>query len=227
MKISLIIPFYIRRKLLQVHQNYIWRRVIVDFESSILNNMEISSNLIQKLIYGWGNQGWSAHTGFLESCIKVSLTSERAILECGSGLTTVIVGIIAKKKGLTVISLEHNRKWADNVNNYLTKLNLTNVRIQVVRIVDYDGYHWYDIKKSDIPTTFDMVICDGPPAQTQGGRYGLIPIMNMYFSKGTKILMDDTVRDDERVIIKKWKDMIPLQEEKINSTDLHSILTIL
>jgi hypothetical protein len=50
-----------------------------------------------------------------------------------------------------------------------------------------------------------MVICDGPPGGTKGGRYGLIPIMSERLATGCTILLDDVVRESERAIANRWQ----------------------
>ena len=52
----------------------------------------------------------------------------------------------------------------------------------------------------------DMLIVDGPPRITQElARYPAIPILHEYFSDRFTILLDDSKRDDEAIIIQKWK----------------------
>ena len=55
-----------------------------------------------------------------------------------------------------------------------------------------------------MPKDFSLVICDGPPARTPGGRYGLLPVMKSHLRPGCVILLDDVSRLEEREIIARW-----------------------
>ena len=61
------------------------------------------------------------------------------------------------------------------------------------------------IQPNSMPDKFGLVICDGPPGNTIGGRYGLIPVMRTRLSKGTLILLDDASRPDEQNIAERWR----------------------
>ena len=50
-----------------------------------------------------------------------------------------------------------------------------------------------------------MLIVDGPPRITQElARYPAIPILYEFFADRFTILLDDSKRDDEAIIIQKW-----------------------
>ena len=56
----------------------------------------------------------------------------------------------------------------------------------------------------DLPDGIALVICDGPPSSTAGGRYGLVPVMKASLNTSCRILLDDTHRRKEREIIQHW-----------------------
>ena len=76
---------------------------------------------------------------------------------------------------------------------------------------DYGDFCWYDISFSKLIKKYRLVICDGPPAQTRGGRFGLIPLMKDKFGRGTIILLDDATREGENRIINDWKKIVPMK----------------
>ena len=65
---------------------------------------------------------------------------------------------------------------------------------------------------------FGMVICDGPPGDTKGGRYGMLPIMSDRLRSGCVILLDDADRADEIAITKRWKKELNAKAEFIGAT---------
>ena len=52
----------------------------------------------------------------------------------------------------------------------------------------------------------DLVICDGPPGCTQGGRYGLVPVMDKQLAENCLVILDDTHRKAEQRIIDVWRE---------------------
>jgi len=53
---------------------------------------------------------------------------------------------------------------------------------------------------------FSLVVCDGPPGTTRGGRYGFLPVMLPYLSSKCTILLDDVEREGEQKTLLLWKE---------------------
>lgn len=70
---------------------------------------------------------------------------------------------------------------------------------------DYGDFCWYDAPLESMPDSFSLVICDGPPGATKGGRYGLVPFMRDRLRSGCVILLDDAEREEERTIAARWQ----------------------
>lgn len=228
MKFTNLIPVKIRRILLKLHHRLLWPIVLKKYRKAVFENEPIKKSLLKKLIYAWGNQGFSAQTDYLESCIHYVKASDGSILECGSGLSTILLGIIAQKKGLKIVSLEHAPAWAQKVNHQLEVLGLNNCTILSQPLIDMGEFSWYDIDKENFPlNSIEVIICDGPPADTKGGRFGLVPVLREYITSGTKILVDDVIREQEQEMIKAWSLLIAFQEERKGEHDPHSILEVI
>jgi hypothetical protein len=61
---------------------------------------------------------------------------------------------------------------------------------------------------SDI--TIDMLVMDGPPAATAPlARYPALPVLGNQLSPGSIVLLDDTYREEERLIVARWKKEYP------------------
>jgi hypothetical protein len=149
---------------------------------------------------GWGNEGYSADTSYLEAVCDWASRVHGPILECGSGLTTLLLGIIACER---VTTLEHMPDWKEHVQQAALERSIP-VNVLTAPLVDYGGFHWYSLPRS-LPKDIELVICDGPPGETIGGRYGLLAIVRSLLSPNAVILMDDTERSGEQVIIERWK----------------------
>lgn len=160
--------------------------------------------LLALLVFGWGNPSWSARNDYLRACLEQARASEQPILDCGSGLSTLLLGAIAQRHGNRVWSLEHEPKWAHRTQSALSAFGIRSVSLCTAPLRSYGAFSWYDPPLADMPERFSMVVCDGPPGQTPGGRYGLVPVMGTRLAHGCVILLDDARRAHERDTADRW-----------------------
>jgi len=71
-----------------------------------------------------------------------------------------------------------------------------------------------------------MVICDGPPGATKGGRYGLVPVMKDRLRTGSFILLDDAAREQEQEIARRWMSELDASIETIGDAKPYISLTL-
>jgi hypothetical protein len=114
---------------------------------------------------------------YASAFLQRAWTAKGPILECGSGLSTILLGLVADRTGNEVWSLEHSTFWAERVRSTLKRHNLQCVRLCQSELRNCGAYLWYDPPKDTMPKDFSLVVCDGPPGNTLGGRYGMLPIM--------------------------------------------------
>lgn len=177
-------------------------------------SLKHENGILKDLILGWNSLNWSARDEYLWSCIYHSLLNTKyPILECGSGLTTIIAGIIAAQTGNTVWSLEHSEEWGARVQKVLKDFRIDSDHLYVKPLKNYGSYHWYDPPLRAMPAKFGLVICDGPPGSTIGGRSGLVPVMRKKLKKGTLILLDDANRPGEQIISEEWRTTLDAKVE--------------
>ncbi len=154
----------------------------------------------------WGNTGWSAGLDYLEAVARHAAEAEQPILECGSGLTTLLLGLLTRGRGVAVWSLEHHPDWLERVQGALDAFGLDHVTLCHAPLQAREGgYAWYDAPRAQMPTGFGLVICDGPPGSTPGGRYGLVPVLREHLADGCTILMDDAARPGEADVLRRWQ----------------------
>src|SRR5690554_2949016 len=113
LNIRYLIPTHLRGKLYQIYINISWNYYYRKYLNTINSSSTIDGNLIRNLRYSWGNSGFSAKSEYINTLIKYSKKTDGLILECGSGLSTLLIAPIAKMKGIKMISLEHNEFWAN------------------------------------------------------------------------------------------------------------------
>ena len=164
------------------------------------------SPALAELISAWGNSGWIAQEGYLRACLSSALSTRGPSLECGSGLSTLLLGVVAQQRGYEHWALEHLPEWQAKVGQHAVRHRLRAVRLCNAPLKHYGSFAWYDPPLSELPRRFALVVCDGPPADTLGGRYGLVPVLRDHLAPGCVILLDDAGRAEERAIARRWQD---------------------
>ena len=159
---------------------------------------------LARLVYGWGNEVWSAGDEYLRAVLTEALASAGAVLECGSGLTTLVLACVARRRRIEVWSLEHSSEWGERVGRELSRLNDGGLVLDVRPLRSWPEFDWYDAPRERMPSRFALVICDGPPRNTRGGRYGLVPVMRQHLGPDTVILLDDAERAGEQYVVARW-----------------------
>jgi hypothetical protein len=192
---------------------------VADLTSGVVPDRDLLSDLTS----GWGNEGFAAQTDYLEEVCKHGAQTNGPILECGSGLTSVMLGLLAGRRGVQTWSLEHVPEWGARVMNMLERFEIPNVQICSAPLRSFGEFEWYSAPLMEMPNEFQLVICDGPPGATVGGRYGLLPVIGERLPAGSVILLDDASRPGEVAALQRWASGTKLQ---VSSPDANSFAVI-
>ena len=186
------------------------------------------AHLLKRLQTAWDNEGIAAQTAYLlEVARHVSQTSG-PILECGSGVTTLLIGLLAERRGVHSWTLEHFPEWHKRVTEALARQNITSVNNCFAPLRDYGDFSWYDPPREGLPDKFSLIVCDGPPGSTKGGRYGVVPVLKEKLAPGTIILLDDADRDAEADALRRWSELLELSISLHEETrGKYAVITIL
>jgi len=169
--------------------------------------------LLSQLRSRWGNEGFAAELDFLETVAHQALLTRGPILECGSGVTTLLLGVLAVPRGVEVWTLEHSPEWYARVKRALRRCCVEGVKLCLAPLREYAGFWWYDPPSRALPEHFALVVCDGPPGSTPGGRYGLFPVVGRRLPRGAVILLDDAGRPGEALVLERWQKNVGLLVE--------------
>jgi hypothetical protein len=148
----------------------------------------------------WGNLGFAADLPYLRTVLDYATHARGPILECGSGLTTLLLALAAPRAAW---SLEHMKEWQRHVQTRLW-LAGTEANVLLAPLTSYGLFQWYEVPAA-LPREFHLVVCDGPPGATPGGRYGLLPLLGDRLLKGTVILLHDARRLGEQGVLQRWE----------------------
>lgn len=156
--------------------------------------------------------GWSASPDLCRFIVDHILTTKPlAIVELGSGASTVLMATAAKATGLGhVLSFEHIDEHAVATTRALKDAGLEDwATVLLVTLddvtVDGEPMTWYDIADEDLPPTIDMLFVDGPPAST--GPLARLPAMIRLHDRladGALTILDDAHRPSESETIDRW-----------------------
>jgi len=157
-------------------------------------------------------RGWAGSPDFLAKITEVILKEKPSfVFEVSSGVSTIIIGLALKLNNHgEVMSIDHESQYAKVTEENVGLNEIKHVStIQHCPIVDYNsieqGYKWYETKNLNLTKKINLLVIDGPPRTTQVlARYPAIPLLHKYFADKTFILLDDSNRNDEIIIVQKW-----------------------
>lgn len=148
---------------------------------------------------GWSNTRWAAQCSLLIACYKAAKKNAGNILELGSGISSIVMGLACEGVG-DVYCLEHDAAWASKLINACEKYGITNVHVNVCSLEDYQSGRWYKIPS--LPEHFSLVFNDGPP-RVLANRSVLYEAMGERLN-GAPILVDDAEDENELQALKDW-----------------------
>lgn len=157
-------------------------------------------------------RGWAASPDFLGVLARhVTQARPKAILECGSGVSTVVLARACELNGIgRVYSLEHLPDFAERIRSELSRHGLAGhaeiLDAPLTRHTLDDGseWSWYGLRALP-PIQFDMLVIDGPPNTTGPlARYPAGPLLFPHLEPGASVFLDDTHRKDEQETVARW-----------------------
>lgn len=150
----------------------------------------------------WGNPS-AASPQYLNT-LWHEATAAKVVLECGSGLTTLVLAELEARAGVTYTSLEHDAFWV-RANRRRLRLILGRSNVHYAPLVEHPYGRWYD---APVPLGSPLlVVCDGPP-KTLSDRGAVLAAIGM--PEGLTVLLDDTDRQSEQAILARWRTEYPV-----------------
>ena len=161
----------------------------------------VTDDDLTKLRSGWDNDGFDAKPVLLRELIAALKSTTGPVLECGSGLSTIVMAAIAPERPR--VSLEHNPEWANSVTAALDAHGLrADVRVAALT-THAGGLRWYSLERP-LPLGIGLVLCDGPDSYGPG-RYAVLPLVREYLVPGAVILFDDAVAEGQQEVLDAWQ----------------------
>ena len=169
----------------------------------------IDEQAIAELWLAWDNPQWSATLEMLSTAAGLAAKSNQdTIVECGSGISTIILAVAAKSTGSRLISLESDRKWYERMSRLVGALGIPNAEVRWAPLVEHHNADWYDPQVLDDVTRIELFLCDGPPGDTRGGRSGCLEGIGPRLAPDARVLIDDTNRAPERDLAERFASLM-------------------
>ena len=162
-------------------------------------------------------RGWAASPDFLMELARHALAEKpRVVVECSSGASTLILAKCMQKNGAgKVYSLEHDPKYAQETRAQLERHGLSDYADVLYAPLNsfaagQDTWQWYVHDVLPPLGEIDMIAIDGPPKDTgKLARYPAGPALFPRLAPFGAVFLDDSKREDERAILKRWKEEFP------------------
>lgn len=149
----------------------------------------------------------------------------KQVLECGSGLSTLVLGELLRQQGEGHLwSLEEDRDWHDIMQAILIRRGL-DAYVSLIyaprQATTINGLtlDWYasgaveSVEQEAGP--IDLLLVDGPTSTTTFARYPALPTFAPLLKPDALVVLDDANREHEQMVLGRW------QEEFALSVNLH------
>ncbi len=180
---------------------------------------------IQRFRRAWGNESYSADASYVSEVFSRVRRCVGPILECGSGLTTLVAALAAEARNLTIWSLEQDLEWVDLVKQKLKRHRIRNVVLKHAPLKEYRDYVWYDVSQVDLPSGFECGLWEGPAVGRTWGRayapwrYGVLPVLRENGIAVDEILLDDADEPRAAGLLASWKKEFDMGHHMLESSD--------
>lgn len=138
---------------------------------------DVSEEVFNNLWRGYGNP-FAAGAPMCKQLYEEVPKVQGDILECGSGLTTLVMAAAVQRTGQTIHTLEHDYEWFRRMRGMIQQYAMRPVKLYYVPIEEHklDGVTipWYEIRE-ELPKEFGLVVVDGP--QRSISRKGLFELI--------------------------------------------------
>jgi predicted O-methyltransferase YrrM len=143
---------------------------------------------------------------------RIAAVRPKLIVECGSGSSSVWLGYAVERfGGGRIVALEHEERFARASRDLVAAHGLdTVVEVRHAPLTDWQGFPWYDTSALVGLNDAGLVFVDGPPGNLgPRARYPALPLLLPHCAPDAWIVLDDTVREEEREVAERWLSEFP------------------
>jgi hypothetical protein len=182
--------------------------------------------VLRPLVDAGGYLPWSTGAmrtaGLVMVCNEIVYANRTRIVECGSGVSTVVLARVLRDRGDggSVVALEHDADWAERVVDLLRREALEPFARVVHAPLEGDPRWYAPAALAELPAEIDLLIVDGPPAFHAGEEHRRWPALGLLDERlvpGATVVLDDLDRAGEREVLARWEAETPWRFRVENS----------
>ena len=132
--------------------------------------------------------------------------AEGAILQCGSSLTTLLLGAVcdqAEQSKKQLWCLESDPHWANMTRSWLTEYQIRRAHVIQSQPRLFKNHVWYSLDPSRLAKRYHLVLCDGGRASVKGA-IGTISRIRDRLAPRFVILVRNVTSADELRELTRW-----------------------
>ena len=159
----------------------------------------------------------------LEIVNYIQVNDCTTIVECGSGVSTVVIGNLLRQRGRGhLYSLEDDEAWYNSTSELLAKQGLEQyVTFVFAPLQPVDGFdletRWYAQDKVRAALQgvehVDLILVDGPKSLTTRSRVAALPFFVPWMDNHTLLVLDDAKRPQERAVLEEWRQKFDVETD--------------
>lgn len=152
---------------------------------------------------------FAAPARVLKATWDMACSANGPILECGSGISTLVIGIalMQQKSPHSVYTLESDLNWVKRVGQWLQRYSVENVVLNYCPLVPHARGNWYDADPNSLPD-FDGVFVDGPPRALNqvaiSERSVLWDVLGARIAQARTWIIDDASTPHEKRVVQQY-----------------------
>lgn len=140
-----------------------------------------------------GRDAWPMSAAGLHAAYHRAREADGDVLECGSGFSTLVLGLALAGTERRVHSFEHDPIHWNRTAEMLQRHEIGNVDLHYAPLEPFeDGTAWYGVDGMDLPETFGLALIDGPPHAY--GRHNVLDVLGDRLCDAT-LVIDDAMRE--------------------------------
>lgn len=165
------------------------------------------------LPFGW----WAMEPeGLVTLLSHIQLHRPRVIVECGAGLSTLLIGnLIKQNRSGHLYSVEEDKNWHRTMSDLINVqgleewITLVHAPLEPYSVGDGHEVKWYSTEalKQALSTVdrIGLLIVDGPKTVDQLSRFPALPHFASMVDGNTLLVLDDANRPQEAYVIDEWQ----------------------
>jgi len=182
---------------------------IVAFSDADLHAWHILRPLLDRGGYLPWSTGSMRPAGLVAVCNEIVHGARTRIVECGSGVSTVVLSRLLRERGAgNLVALEHDRRWAELIQEQLQRETLEGIARVLYATLEGEPPWYAAAAVAHVFDEVDLLIVDGPPAYDPGHQARRAPALPRFAARmaaDATIVLDDIARPGERETIAGWE----------------------